>query len=88
MKLLKNQPIRLPGLSLDFARDGEPFGRLRATSSVEWLIEPKARVMLRVNTALRCPEPVDGSGVFHPDLIFGTWRRRTYQWIGEGGWGS
>jgi hypothetical protein len=44
MELLKNQPIRFPGLSLDFARDGEPFGRLRATSSVEWLIEPKPGV--------------------------------------------
>jgi len=31
MELLKNQPIRLPGLSLDFARDGE-------------LIEPKPGV--------------------------------------------
>jgi hypothetical protein len=39
-----NQPIRLPGLSLDFALDGEPFGRLRAMSCVEWLIEAKPGV--------------------------------------------
>jgi len=39
MELLKNQPIRLPGLSLDFARDGE-------------LIEPKPGVF-RVETERR-----------------------------------
>ncbi len=56
--LLSNQPIRLSGLSLDFARDGEPFGRLRAVSCVEWPAEPKPGVWSAclpagVDTALR-----------------------------------
>ena len=38
----------VPGLSLDFTRDGEPFGRLRAMSCVEWLAEPKDWVCLRL----------------------------------------
>lgn len=31
----------IPRLSLGFARDDEPFGRLRAMSRVEWPAEPK-----------------------------------------------
>ncbi len=46
--LLTNQPIRLPGLPLDFARDGlrdgEPFDRLRAMSCIEGPVEPKPGV--------------------------------------------
>jgi hypothetical protein len=42
----------VPGLSLDFTRDGEPFGRLRAMSpakrGIEWLAEPKDWVCLRL----------------------------------------
>jgi hypothetical protein len=29
----------------------------------------------------QCPEPVEGSGAFYPNLKIGVWRRRTYQGI-------
>jgi hypothetical protein len=69
--LKKNQPIRLPGLSLDLARDGEPFDTLTALSCIEWPAEPKSGV---------CSELIL-SGAFYPDLKIGVWRPRTYQVI-------
>jgi len=38
---IRKPTLRLPGLFLDFAHDGEPFDRLRAMSYIEWPAEPR-----------------------------------------------
>jgi len=69
----QNQPIRLPGLSFGFARDGSRDGALA---------EPKPGVCLSTSSRPRAQPRGSGlilSGAFYPDLKVGVWRRRMYQ---------
>jgi hypothetical protein len=74
--------LRLPGLFLDFIRDGEPFGRLRAMSCVEWLPEPKAWACLGPNLRPRGPRLTRAA------LLYSALRDRAWRCVNGSIWKS